>query len=142
MLALIALGLLGMLDALRPSRLWQAAQTLWQAAQARLPRWALRHRSWQPYDTQQALQRGWQRFLRRLRAHQLHIAASEGAASFGQRAAQALPQDAAAIDRIVQSYLQLRYGAPADSATQQRELQTWEALVARFRPGFGSEFRS
>jgi len=134
-LALIALGLLGVLDALRPSRLWQAAQ-------ARLPRWALAHRSWQSHDTQQALQRGWQRFLRRLTPHQLHIAANEGAASIGQRAAQALPQDAAAIDRIVQSYLQLRYGAPADSATQQRELQTWEALVARFRPGFHSGYNA
>jgi hypothetical protein len=127
-LALIALGLLGVLDALRPSQLWHTAKAHW-------PRWMLRHTSWQSHHTQQALQRGWQGFLRRLAAQQLHIAASEGAASFGQRAALALPQHADAIDRIVQGYLQLRYGAPAAPMLQRQQLQAWEVQLAQFLAG-------
>ena len=127
-LALIALSLLGVLDALRPSRLWHTAKAHW-------PRWMLRHTSWQSHHTQQALQRGWQGFLRRLAAQQLHIAASEGAASFGQRAALALPQHAAAIDRIVQGYLQLRYGAPAEPILQRQQLQAWQVQLRQFLAG-------
>jgi len=62
------------------------------------------------------VQRAWQRFCRKLRATGLERAPGEGPRDFSERAARSLPRARAAIHRIGELYLALRYGADAPPA--------------------------
>ena len=76
------------------------------------------------------VQRAWSDFCRKMARAGLQRSPSEGPLDFGQRGAQQLPQRADTIRRIVDLYIDLRYGreAPAPRARELRQ------LVSGFKP--------
>lgn len=89
-------------------------------------------RLWPRMPKADALDRAWYRFCRRLARHGVHRHVWEGPDDFAQRAAQALPAQAAAILEIAQSYAQMRYG-PSGSLTLTR-VAAFRRAVQQFRP--------
>jgi transglutaminase-like putative cysteine protease len=72
----------------------------------------------------------WQRFQRRLLRRKLQLPSWMGPSTLARHAAAQLPQHAAAIHAIAESYVALRY---ADQQTP-AQLAHFKALVARFKP--------
>ena len=78
----------------------------------------------------------WQRFQRRLRRAGVEIAAHEGPTAVATRAAEAMPEQKGAIQRIVNEFVTLRYqGIDPESATPDaRRLAALREAVRHFRP--------
>src|SRR5262245_19664001 len=87
--------------------------------------WSLRRRA-----QRDPVQAAWLRFCRTLDAHRLARAQHEGPRDFAQRAIGSVPSSAAAISRIGELYIALRYGKERASA----DIAELRRLVRAFRP--------
>lgn len=90
---------------------------------AALMLWRLRPRQ------QDAVQREWLRFCRRLEKRGITRRPSEGPRDFAQRVARSRPQLSARVTAIAQLYIDLRYGTDGNPAA----VKTLRGLVAAFR---------
>jgi len=105
-------------------KLTAALFTLLGGFTALLLAWSLRNLA-----RRDPVQRAWLAFCRKLDAHGVRRAPTEGPQDFSERAAQRLPRAAGAIRTIAQRYIALRYGAQGDT----REISALRQAIRRLR---------